>query len=818
MALDSSSIDSGHLLHSMPSSPTLPLSSGLSKTAAALFTAHRIRRDDRSRERLLALRMRDHGTDLPLSPDPSDVRAEFDGKAGTVEGVRDPNDAFRIVEGGKSPAPTPVARNMRQVQRPSFSNFSARASDELNEMILEFSRDTWYYQLVQFVEKFSRRALFLVTLGFTMGLVVVSIDYCIAQLIAAGVTIATRSDFNWATGFFAYIFYCCFLVGISAVITQFLSPLSAGSGIPEMKSILSGARLPEYLSFKALVAKIVGLIFSVGGSLTIGQEGPFVHISSAISHLMLQIPWFRQLGSTDHSRSLILGIGCGVGIAAGFGAPFGGMLYAIEVTSTYYSMDNYFASFLACVVGAFTYRWLWNLSSSLDYWVSALKTNFYFVDVSISFGDLCLFALLGIFLAGASVLLVKIFTLTTAWRKHQTHLSANRSLLDNLQRLIASPIVFTALVILFTAMLNYPRLIGDFMSMSTHDVLDSVFSTEDLSFVDKSQLAHWDQGAGIIANLFFMGIIRLLFCAISMAVPVPCGMFFPCMVIGATLGRCWGEIVSHIFHSSIQPGVFAVAGATAMVSGVTHSLSTVLIIFEVTGQLTFAAPVTICTLVALMMSKRFSHSIYEAIIEQRKLPYLPTMKDYSLGGCISNIMEPCSFRCVVPLYCSVSGMIRVLTKMPDVIFPVTLSRDNLFLVGTISRAQLEKYVIEALHSGIKDIDTCSISSSEILQEKRNLFSKLSKTILDPMHRHVIVRPDFDLENVLIPLERFGRSILVEYEPSSVRLLPETSLVHAHILFILFRLQNAFVTHKGQLCAIVRRVNFVKSIQDPDSFR
>lgn len=41
----------------------------------------------------------------------------------------------------------------------------------------------------------------------------------------------------------------------------------------------------------------------------------------------------------------------------------------------------------------------------------------------------------------------------------------------------------------------------------------------------------------------------------------------------------------------------------------------------------FAYPVTICVLVALTVSRRFSKSIYESIILSRRLPYLPTLKD-----------------------------------------------------------------------------------------------------------------------------------------------------------------------------------------------
>lgn len=70
----------------------------------------------------------------------------------------------------------------------------------------------------------------------------------------------------------------------------------------------------------------------------------------------------------------MLSAGCAAGIAANLGtligltlfiieigAPIGGVLFSIEVTSTYYPMRNYWFSYLTAITGALTFRWLWNL-------------------------------------------------------------------------------------------------------------------------------------------------------------------------------------------------------------------------------------------------------------------------------------------------------------------------------------------------------------------------------------------------------------------------------------------------------------------------
>jgi H+/Cl- antiporter ClcA len=397
---------------------------------------------------------------------------------------------------------------------------------------------------------------------------------------------------------------------------------------------------------------------------------------------MMRLRFFSVLGASDHYRQQMLSIGCALGIAASFGAPFGGMLYAIETTSTYYPMDGYFPSFFACVVGAFTYRYVWNAASGQQYWISMLQTQYPRVGVGtfmalsififvtedltivlhstdIRFWDMLLFAVLGLLLAGAGILLISLFARLAAWRnslhayywqgpnqpsttttttstssstantefvsledrpertQEPVYTSENfapfsqadsgaaaaaaavaaSTTLPWYQRLFLSPYAYSLAIVLVTAVLNFPGLIGDFMGSSTHDALQAMFGTANMNdpvaMAAQSPMAKdWNTGGGVYFNLLLFGVIRLLLCSLSITLPLPAGMFMPCMAIGGAFGRCFGNIASVAFGASIAPGVFSVSGAAAMVAATTHSLSTILILLEVTGQLYFAYPVT----------------------------------------------------------------------------------------------------------------------------------------------------------------------------------------------------------------------------------
>jgi H+/Cl- antiporter ClcA len=63
----------------------------------------------------------------------------------------------------------------------------------------------------------------------------------------------------------------------AASLVNYLEPVAAGSGIPEIKCLLNGVEMPRAVRFKALVAKATGVMFSVAGNLPVGKEGPMIH-------------------------------------------------------------------------------------------------------------------------------------------------------------------------------------------------------------------------------------------------------------------------------------------------------------------------------------------------------------------------------------------------------------------------------------------------------------------------------------------------------------------------------------------------------------
>jgi chloride channel 3/4/5 len=119
--------------------------------------------------------------------------------------------------------------------------------------------------------------------------------------------------------------------------------MAAGSGIPEIKTILSGFVIPHFLDFKVLFVKAVGSTFAVATGMCLGKEGPFVHISTCVGYLVASLfPKYRENGRKMRE---MLSVACSAGLSVAFGAPIGGVLFSYEVRDLLFgteTMDSHF--------------------------------------------------------------------------------------------------------------------------------------------------------------------------------------------------------------------------------------------------------------------------------------------------------------------------------------------------------------------------------------------------------------------------------------------------------------------------------------------
>jgi chloride channel 3/4/5 len=103
---------------------------------------------------------------------------------------------------------------------------------------------------------------------------------------------------------------------------------AAGSGVAEVKVILSGFVLHGYLGLKTLVFKTLALILAISSGLSLGKEGPYVHIASCVGNICCRI--FPKYRNNDGKRREVLSASASSGVAVAFGAPIGAVLFGLE--------------------------------------------------------------------------------------------------------------------------------------------------------------------------------------------------------------------------------------------------------------------------------------------------------------------------------------------------------------------------------------------------------------------------------------------------------------------------------------------------------
>ena len=224
-------------------------------------------------------------------------------------------------------------------------------------------------------------------------------------------------------------------------------------------------------------------------------------------------------------------------------------------------------------------------------------------------------------------------------------------------------------------------------------------------------------------------IIRTFLVIISYGCKVPAGIFVPSMAIGASFGRMVGIIVQ-AFHMAfpdssffstcepdvpcITPGTYAFLGAAAALSGIMHiTVSVVVIMFELTGALTYILPtmvrlrpqtlyeslahsltsLQIVVGVTKAVSDRFGKGgIADRMIWFNGFPFLDNKEDHTFGVPVSQVMT--SHLTLLPS----SGLeLRHLEKiMAENIFqgyPIVEERGSRALIGYIGRTEL-RYAID----------------------------------------------------------------------------------------------------------------------------
>ncbi|EHH14363.1 hypothetical protein EGK_00277 [Macaca mulatta] len=608
---------------------------------------------------------------------------------------------------------------------------------------------------------------FLMVLGVLMALVSYAMDLAVGSVVQAHEWLYGEIGDSHLLRYLSWTVYPVALVSFSSGFSQSITPSSGGSGIPEVKTILSGVVLEDYLDIKNFGAKVVGMCCTLacGSTLFLGKVvwagGPFVHLSVMMAAYLGRVRT-TTVGEPENKskQNEMLVAAAAVGVATVFGAPF-----SETITSLY-------------------------------------KTSFR-VDVPFDLPEILFFVILG----GLCGILSCAYLFCQ--RTFFGFIKNNRF---SSKLLATSKPVYSALATLVLASITYPPSAGRFLAsrLSMKQHLESLFDNHAWGLMTRNSSPPWPEELDpqhlwwewyhprftIFGTLAFFLVMKFWMLILATTIPMPAGYFMPIFIYGGTedgpqgwrvvgaslwpgaaIGRLFGETLSFIFPEGIvaggitnpiMPGGYALAGAAAFSGAVTHTISTALLAFELTGQIVHALPVLMAVLAANAIAQSCQPSFYDGTIIVKKLPYLP----WILGRNISSHsvrVEHFMNRSITTLAkdTPLQEVVKVVTSTDMAEYPLVESTESQILVGVVQRAQL----VQALQA-----------------------EPLSWA---PGHQC--------LQDILA-----GGC---PTEPVTLKLSPETSLHEAHNLFELLNLQSLFVTSRGRAVGCVSWVEMKKAISN-----
>ncbi|NXF47490.1 CLCN1 protein, partial [Oceanites oceanicus] len=268
-------------------------------------------------------------------------------------------------------------------------------------------------------------------------------------------------------------------------------------------------------------------------------------------------------------------------------------------------------------------------------------------------------------------------------------------------------LIYPGVITFLIATLTFPPGFGQFMAgeLMPREAISSLFDNYtwakykgDPQILGKSAAwIHPKVSVFIIILLFFL--MKFWMSVIATTMPIPCGGFMPVFVLGAAFGRLIGEIMASLFPNGILfdgivyqilPGGYAVIGAAALTGAVSHTVSTAVICFELTGQISHILPMMVAVILANMVAQSLQPSLYDSIIQVKKLPYLPDLgwnhiSKYNIF--VEDIMvQDVKF---VSSNCKYRDLQTLLQSTTVKTLPLVDSPETMILLGSVERSELQ---------------------------------------------------------------------------------------------------------------------------------
>ncbi|XP_012449625.1 putative chloride channel-like protein CLC-g [Gossypium raimondii] len=455
----------------------------------------------------------------------------------------------------------------------------------------------------------------------------------------------------------------------AAIITAFISPAAAGSGIPEVKAYLNGVDAPGILSIRTLIVKIVGSIAAVSSSLLVGKAGPMVHTGSCIAALFgqggsrrygLTWKWLRFF-KNDRDRRDLVTCGSAAGIAAAFRAPVGGVLFALEEMASWWRSALLWRAFFTTAVVAIILRALIDVCLSgkcglfgkgglIMFDVYSANVSYHLADVPPVLALGVIGGILGSFYNFLLVKVLKVYNLVNEKGTfYKIFIACTISIFTSCL-LFGLPWLVSCQSCPSDASEDCPTIgrSGNYKKFQCspghyNDLASLIFNTNDDAI--RNLFSKNTDSEFQLSTMLIFFVTCFILSIFSYGIVAPAGLFVPVIVTGASYGRFIGMLIGS--WGNLSHGLYAVLGAASFLGGsMRMTVSLCVIILELTNNLLLLPLIMVVLLVSKTVADAFNGNVYDLIMKVKGFPYLethaePYMRQLTVADVVSGPLQLC---------------------------------------------------------------------------------------------------------------------------------------------------------------------------------
>lgn len=368
--------------------------------------------------------------------------------------------------------------------------------------------------------------------------------------------------------FIMFAFTPVIFVLISYLLRKYF-PYSDGSGLPQgyAVDIFTQEQLDNTYSIRTMLGKILLTFMSILGGASLGKEGPTIQICSSL---------YASIKNVSEKRHrLLIKIGAGVGVAAAFNAPLGGMVFAIEeyVRNIHARLATYL------VLGAGVAVYFANLITGYQPYLGYIPVHLLYANYKAGILALLIGGICGL-LGALFTKVIVIMTVDKSWkinRLRRKHYLINAFCFG----------LIVALIGFYTAGYSFGN-----------------GSSSVRQFLDHNSSSPW-----------YFALSKFLGATASVSAFVPGGYFSTALSIGAGIGDLFQKIIP-VHLPLVQ---FYLLGMVGFLAAITQApVTAIAMVVEISNSGEFTLPILVSAIIASYIAEIFGDSVYH----QQALNYI----------------------------------------------------------------------------------------------------------------------------------------------------------------------------------------------------